>query len=272
MINRILRVSKILSIGILFFSLGEFSIIFSYTSDMLKSNEGEKVNYYYARHIEKLRKSIKPRFIHVIDSRGFSDKHSILQSGVLFTYKNYQAKDVKFLSNVDRYQKHKMMRNEKGVWYYILPQKEFDEKKPDREILYKFVVDGLFVHDTTHENYDDDNAGGYLSRFVFTNDMFKPHEGVLVLKSDTPNNKKVVFRVYAPDAKFISLMGSFNNWDSEIDVMQKTEDGFFEIEKSLSVGEYTYLLRVDGVTMVDQKSAELKYHPVFSKVGYFKVN
>jgi hypothetical protein len=164
-----------------------------------------------------------------------------------------------------------MIRNEKGVWYYVLPRKEFDEKIPGREILYKFVVDGLFIPDPTHDNSEDDNAGGIISKFVFTNDMFKPHEGALVLDADTSNNKKVLFRFYAPRARFVSLVGSFNNWDSEIDTMQKNEAGYFEIEKSLPAGEYTYLLRVDGKTIVDQKSAELKYHPIFAKVGYFKV-
>jgi len=245
--------------------------LYGYSSDLLKNNEGEKVNYYYSRHLEKLRKSVKPRFIHIIDTRGIRDGGGVLNSGVLFTYKNYQAKDVSFVCSIDRFQKHKMIRNEKGVWYYILPREEFDEKIPQREILYKFVVDGLFVQDATHDNYEDDNVGGMISKFVFTNDMFKPHEGVLALGADTQNNTKVLFRIYAPRAKFVSLVGSFNNWDSEIDVMQKNEAGYFELEKSLPPGEYTYLLKVDGKTQVDQNSKELKYHPIFSKVGFFKV-
>lgn len=248
-----------------------YQSVFGYSSDLLKNNEAEKVNYYYARHLEKLRKSVKPRFIHVIDTKNFTKDHGVLASGVLFTYKNFQARDVSFISNMDRFQTHKMVRNEKGVWYYILPGTEFDEKIPSREILYKFVVDGLYVQDTTHDNYEDDNAGGVISRFVFTNDMFKPHEGVLVLDSDTASNKKVLFRFYAPKSRFVSLVGSFNSWDSETDVMQKKEGGYFEIVKSLPAGQYTYLLRVDGKTIVDTKSTELKYHPVFEKVGYFEV-
>ncbi|MDH4262136.1 MAG: hypothetical protein OEV78_03720 [Spirochaetia bacterium] len=272
--------SSIFTVKMLFIGLfllfpaitGDVYSIYGYSSDLLKKNEGEKVNYYYARHLEKLRKSVKPRFIHIIDTKKFANEHTVLGSGVLFTFKSFQARDVSFVSNVDRFEKHKMTRNEKGVWYYILPRKEFDEKIPKREILYKFVVDGLFVQDSTHDNYEDDNAGGIISKFTFTEDMFKPQEGVLVLENDTSSNKKVIFRLYAPKAKFVSLIGSFNNWDSEIDIMQKSESGYFQIEKSLPAGEYTYLLRIDGKTVVDKKSTELKYHPVFEKVGFFKVN
>lgn len=45
------------------------------------------------------------------------------------------------------------------------------------------------------------------------------------------NNKEgCVFRVYAPQAKEISVIGEFNNWDPGIDVMRKIDDcGVFEI-------------------------------------------
>ena len=45
------------------------------------------------------------------------------------------------------------------------------------------------------------------------------------------NNKEgCMFRVYAPRAKEISVIGEFNNWDPGIDVMRKIDDsGVFEI-------------------------------------------
>jgi len=249
----------------------DFQGLHAYSSNLLKNKETEKVNYYYSRHLEKLRKSVKPRFVNVIDTRVFSNEHNIVNSGILFTYKNYQAREVLFISSIDRYQPHKMIRNEKGVWYYILPRREFDEKIPSREILYKFVVDGLYIRDTTHENVEDDFAGDAISKFVFTDDMYKPLEGVLVLENDTPVNKKVIFRFYSPKSKFVSLIGSFNNWNSEMDMMKRNENGYFELEKSLPPGQYTYLFRADGKTILDKRSPELKYHPVYSTVGFFKI-
>lgn len=45
------------------------------------------------------------------------------------------------------------------------------------------------------------------------------------------NNKEgCMFRVYAPQAKEISVIGEFNNWDPKVDVMRKIDDsGVFEI-------------------------------------------
>jgi len=243
----------------------------AYSSEVLKKSDSEKNNYYYAKNLEKLRKSVKPRFIRLLDSRNFTRNHTVVDSGVLFTYKNYQAKNVDFVCNLDRYQKHSMIRNEKGVWYYILPVDEYEEKTPEREILYKFVTDGLYIYDSTHENFEDDNSGGLLSKFTLTSDMMKAKEGVTVLGWETPNTKKVLFRLYAPHSRYVSLIGSFNNWDSETDTMKRTSDGYYEIIKSLIPGEYAYLFRIDGKDVVDVKSQELKYHPVFEKVGYFRI-
>lgn len=245
--------------------------LFGYSSAVLKKGRPEKINFYYAKNLEKLKRSIKPRFIHLIDTRNYARHHNLMSSGVLFTIKNYQAREIDFVSNIDRFQKHKMIRNEKGVWYYLLPINEYKEKSPNRTIYYKFVVDGLFVQDSTHDNQEDDNAGGSISKFSLTGEMFKPQEGVIVLNSVTPNSKKVVFRIYAPNARYITLLGSFNNWDSEIDSMKKRSDGYFEIEKDLTAGEYTYLFRIDGELILDKNCSELRYHPVFKKVDYFKV-
>jgi len=245
--------------------------LFAYDSSMLKGGEELEINVYYSRHLEKLRKSVKPRYIHLIDTRSYMNTGNLLQSGILFTYKNYQARNVYFISSKDHFRKHRMLRNEKGVWYYIMPREEYVESQPDTAIEYKFVVDGLYVADQTHQNYRDDRAGGIISLFYLTGDMLKPKEGVLFLEPDTRENRKVLFRLYAPNASFVSLVGSFNNWDSEMDPMKRTRDGYFEVIKSLPSGEYTYMYKIDGVNQVDQQSHELKFHSVFGKVGYFLV-
>jgi hypothetical protein len=252
---------------LIFFSTSSYP----YSSDQIKKKEIEKVNYYYAKHLEKLRKSVKPRYIHLVDTRNYVKYNKIQKSGILFTIKNYQAKKVEFISSLDRFQPHSMVRNEKGVWFYVLPIEQYNEKLASREFLYKFVVDGLYMPDSTHSNYDDDGAGGLISKFAITDEMSNAREGIIVLGNDTPSGKNVLFRYYAPLSKFVSVIGSFNNWDSEIDIMKKNSEGYFELKKNLPPGKYTYLLRVDGQGVVDKNSPELKYHPVFEKVGFFTV-
>lgn len=42
-------------------------------------------------------------------------------------------------------------------------------------------------------------------------------------------DKGFVFRVYAPNAKSISVIGDFNNWDSNAHVMSKIDDSIFQV-------------------------------------------
>ena len=164
-----------------------------------------------------------------------------------------------------------MIRNDRGVWYYILPRSEYEDKRPESTLRYKFVVDGLYVYDKTHDNFEDDSAGGLISLYYLNFERMKPREGVLILAEDTQDNIKVMFRLYAPNARYVSLIGSFNNWDSGLDRMNRVENGFFEIVKSLPKGRYIYLYRVDENIQVDKNSPELKSHQVFGRVGYFQV-
>lgn len=242
-----------------------------YSSELLSGGRESKTILYYARHLENLKKDVKPRYIHLIDTRYSLEQSGIVNSGVLFTYKNYHARQVYFISNLDQYKKHTMIRNENGVWYFLLKNNSYMAKKPGHEIRYKFVVDGLYIHDSTHDTYTDDNAGGLISLYYLTEEMMDAKEGVMPLHTETQQNRKVLFRMYAPEAGYVSLVGTFNNWDSELGVMKKTPDGYFEFEASLPVGEYVYLYRIDGETTVDRENLELRYHPIFGRVSYFLV-
>ena len=245
--------------------------IYSYSSEIFSSKDSRQTHLYFNKDLKNLTIAVKPRFIELIDTQNYKQSNKILTSGILFTIKNYNATSVNFVSDFDNYVMHPMTKNDKGVWYYIFELRTYKENIKTNMLKYKFVVDGLFVNDSTHINYTEDNAGGLLSIFYFTSEQFKPEEGVIVLQADTLDNKKVLFRIYRPDAKSISLMSSFNNWDSNIDKMKRTDDGYFEISKSLPYGEYVYLYKIDQSVSVDQKSPELKYNHVFGKVGYFKL-
>ena len=60
------------------------------------------------------------------------------------------------------------------------------------------------------------------------------------------SNSGYVFRVWAPNAKSVSVVGSFNNWDDTISVMQKVNDSgvwelFIENVKENDVYKYAIL-------------------------------
>ena len=62
--------------------------------------------------------------------------------------------------------------------------------------------------------------------------------------------KKTVFEVKLPDARSVSLLGDFNEWDPEKHVMKKGKNGIWKAEVKLSPGEYQFLYFADQTQWV----------------------
>ena len=58
--------------------------------------------------------------------------------------------------------------------------------------------------------------------------------------------KPVEFKLYAPQAKKVSLAGSFNNWDIKAETAKKDTKGNWSAKISLKPGKYEYKFFVDG--------------------------
>ena len=58
----------------------------------------------------------------------------------------------------------------------------------------------------------------------------------------------VHFAVYAPNAKSISVIGTFNNWDDESDIMTKDQQGIWEVEVANAKPGHSYKYRITQAT------------------------
>jgi 1,4-alpha-glucan branching enzyme len=56
----------------------------------------------------------------------------------------------------------------------------------------------------------------------------------------------VIFKVRAPAAKDITLVGDFNNWNPQDYPMEKDDEGFWKATVWLAPGRYEYKLLIDG--------------------------
>ncbi|MCM8780961.1 MAG: glycogen-binding domain-containing protein [Candidatus Omnitrophica bacterium] len=63
--------------------------------------------------------------------------------------------------------------------------------------------------------------------------------------------KPTVFTLYAPQAKRVSLAGSFNNWDTNSISAKKDYKGNWKTKISLKPGRYEYKFFVDGNWVTD---------------------
>lgn len=58
--------------------------------------------------------------------------------------------------------------------------------------------------------------------------------------------KKIRFEYSAPEAKKVSLVGNFNQWNSEANPMKKDKKGLWKATLSLDPGRYEYRFFADG--------------------------
>ncbi|MBI3875741.1 MAG: hypothetical protein HY300_07235 [Verrucomicrobia bacterium] len=66
--------------------------------------------------------------------------------------------------------------------------------------------------------------------------------------------KPVNFYCDAPDARHVSLVGDFNNWDPKADPMKRRMDGSWFVQVELHHGHHHYLLWVDGELKLDPRA------------------
>lgn len=58
--------------------------------------------------------------------------------------------------------------------------------------------------------------------------------------------RKSKFEFHAPEAKEVSLAGTFNDWNTRSTPMKKDRKGIWKATLSLAPGRYEYRLLVDG--------------------------
>lgn len=66
----------------------------------------------------------------------------------------------------------------------------------------------------------------------------------------------VRFALWAPGKQSLAVMGPFNDWNREGDVMKVGDDGLWWLEKQLPPGEHRYLFVVDGETVIGDPYAK----------------
>ncbi|MCU0847075.1 MAG: glycogen-binding domain-containing protein [Spirochaetes bacterium] len=201
-------------------------------------------NYY---NLIFLRSAAEPERMNMIKIDGTS-RTLRLKKGILFTYKNIEARDVSISGNFSGWNIKKMDRSKHGVWYFFL-----DSFGNVDRVEYKYYVDGIWIMDPENPEREDDGAGSYLSLAKRIKTEDKRHISFQVL-----GNNSVEFRLYRPGAKYVSLVGDFNHWNPENDVLKKDGKGIWRIQKRLAKGPHRYKFVVDGKwvpDMYNQKSA-----------------
>ena len=169
--------------------------------------------YYYS--LKFLKSADEPKKIKLIKIDNISEGKPIVLDGVLFTYKNRKARDVHIAGNFSNWDPFNMARSNNGVWYYF-----HNTGKNKITIKYKFMVDGIWSLDPKNSDMIDDGIGSYISLVDYE---YLEDERQITFRNLGKGD--IEFRIHMPDARMISLVGDFNNWNPENDLLKKGDDG-----------------------------------------------
>ncbi|OHD63152.1 MAG: hypothetical protein A2176_11435 [Spirochaetes bacterium RBG_13_51_14] len=190
----------------------------------------------YYNNLKFLKESDAPHSVTMIYTGHRSGQSTIVSDGILFTYKNRGARSVRISGNFIDWKPARMDRSDNGVWYYFMPAVE---RKHD--VAYKYMVDGIWIMDPLNPERIDDRMGSYLSVVEPAVKSEDRHVTWRIFSGNT-----VEFRIYQPDASFVSIVGDFNHWNPENDLLSKGLDGIWRLRKKLFPGRYRYKYIIDG--------------------------
>ena len=203
-----------------------------------RSDSSAEIDY---QKLMRLRQANPPEKIRLIMTQNFGTGKPAVADGLLFTYKSRKAVKVLIAGNFSAWKLQKMERGRDGIWFFFLSDGDFSGR-----VEYKFNVDGLWTEDPYNISREDDRCGSYIS----TADLEPARENKLVtykmLKKDV-----VVFRIYKPEASIVSVVGDFNAWNPENDLLRRGADGIWRLEKRLASGTYRYKYVIDGQWLPD---------------------
>jgi len=205
-----------------------------------------KLETVYYNSLKFLKKADGAKQLMMIRSGSGSGQSTLCEEGTLFTYRSRGARTVNIAGSFNGWKPARMQRSDNGIWYYFLPA-----TTARRDVSYKFLVDGIWTPDPLNYDRRDDQMGSYIS---VAEPVVKP-EGTHVSWRKTVRGA-IEFRIYRPKASFISLVGDFNNWNPEDDILAKGQDGIWRLRKRLFPGLYRYKYVIDGEWLPDMYNSK----------------
>jgi len=178
--------------------------------------------------------------------------------GVLFQYDALAAREVNLAGSFNNWggtqgggrfdpRIDPMTSDEKGIWKIYVPL-------PPGRYQYKFVIDQV-RWEKDPSNPDVAQEGGFENSLVVVPEGVKYDVPFISLTtsleaagraSAADREVEVEFSLDAPEAKSVSVAGTFNNWTADKDRLKKDAQGTWRIKLSVPAGKHEYKFVVDG--------------------------
>jgi hypothetical protein len=134
---------------------------------------------------------------------------------------------------------HPFEKNKQGVFLYALPV----PLKRTEPIVYRLIIDGVWTSDPLNPLHAFGKAGIEVS-FVDVPYLSDERFGLYRILRDDGHTARFLFKGEA--GMYVTVAGTFNNWDPFIYPMEEIAPGTYELEVSLPAGKQYYAFFYDG--------------------------
>jgi hypothetical protein len=136
---------------------------------------------------------------------------------------------------------HVFERNEHGVYIAAVPLPE----EAESPIVYRLVVDGVWIPDPLSRESTEDEYGNALSVL-----QLPPREAVALGANILPGGR-VVFKFAFRERAVVHITGDFAGWDPFLYRMREEAPGTYALSLRLPPGTHDYYYVADGVRYTD---------------------
>ena len=132
-------------------------------------------------------------------------------------------------------------------------------------LVYRIIVDGLWINDPANSDTIIDINGIRLSRYRI------PQRDVARSFPRVNGTGDVTFVYEGISGRNVSVAGSFNSWDPFMYPLRESSPGRYETTLRLSPGEYVYHFIVDGGAVRDPGNPAERYDRNGNRYSYFTI-
>jgi len=137
---------------------------------------------------------------------------------------------------------HSFIRNIHGIFVFVYPLPEDVE-----QVLYRIVVDGLWMADPSNPRIEKDPSGIFLSSVKL------PPKEINRWKLTAPviSEDRAEFYYFGSPGQDIYISGTFNNWDPFMHKLKELTPGSYSISLKVLPGTHFYYFVANGIFMLD---------------------
>lgn len=132
-------------------------------------------------------------------------------------------------------------------------------------LVYRIIVDGLWMEDPANSSRIVDANGTTLSRYKIPSE--ETHESYPLIG----DGGEVTFVFSSRSGMNVSVSGTFNSWDPFMYPMKETAPGEYRRTLHLAPGEYIYHFSANGSTISDPLNPRNKYDSNGNRFSYFAI-